>query len=148
MKIKAKVIPGYGVASGKNKDPRYPQGTVAVQIPFFEAKGLDFSSYFKGTLNVDISPYSFAIREAKIFFEGIDWSAHIPPENFYFFDVTLFYNGIPYEVLIYMPDPKTKTEHQQQKTTLELILPKIETLQYGAAIELEVNPKQMALSIS
>ena len=77
-----------------------------------------------GTINLDISPSSYEIKEPKYFFENIDWSDHIPPENFYFFDVSLFYNDTTYEGLVYMPDPKTKEDHIQIPTMLELILPK------------------------
>ncbi|WP_411030646.1 hypothetical protein [Spongiimicrobium sp. 3-5] len=146
MKIQAKVIPGFGVASGKNGDQRYPKGTISQQLPHFEARGLDLTSYFKGTLNVDITPYSYKIGNPKHFFEQVNWSDHIAPENFYFFDITLFYKNEAYEGLIYMPDPKTKEEHVQMPTTLELMLPKVNGLQYGDKIFVLVNEKQLKVS--
>ncbi len=145
MRIRAKVIPGYGVASGKNKDTRYSNGTIAEQLNHFKQKGLDLSAYFMGTLNVDISPYVYKIGTPKFFFEQIDWSDHISPENFYFFDVLLFFNDKEYKGLIYMPDPKTKEEHKQSSTTLELILPKIENLEYGSEVYLEIDTDQLQL---
>ena len=86
MKIKAVVQQGHGVASGKANDVRYPKGTLHAQFDLFRTKGLDLSPYFLGTVNVDISPYHFKIKKPKYFFEDINWSAFIPPENFYFFD--------------------------------------------------------------
>ncbi len=145
MRIEAKVIPGYGVASGKIKDSRYPKGTLAQQASYFKAKGLDLSPFYLGTLNVDVSPYNFTIKTPKHFYEQINWSEYIPPENFYFFDVVLFFENTAYQGLIYMPDPKTKTEHQQFKTTLELILPKIENLNYGGKVHLEIDVTQLAM---
>ena len=43
---------GYGVASGKSNDIRFPEGTVSMQIPFFTRRGLDLSAFFPVTLNV------------------------------------------------------------------------------------------------
>ncbi len=143
MKIKAKVIPGYGAASGKNKDVRYSKGTIGTQLEHFKQRGLDLSPYFMGTLNVDISPYSYKIENPTFFFEQVDWSEHISPENFYFFDVVLTFNHKDYKGLVYMPDPETKEEHKQLSTTLELILPKIENLEYGAEVYLSLEDEQL-----
>lgn len=145
MKIQAKVIPGHGAASGKKDDSRYPGGTIALQTPYFRKLGLDLSPYHSGTLNIDIAPYSYSIKKPKHFFEEVAWTTHIPPENFYFFDIALNHNGKSYQGLIYMPDPETKTEHEQAPTTLELILPKIEGIQYGDSVEIDINEQQLAL---
>ena len=146
MKVRGKIIPGYGVASGKGNDPRYKEGTIRIQAPYFKERGLDLNSYFMGTLNVDISPSTFALGTPKYFFENVDWSDHISPENFYFFDVTLSYKGENYDGLIYMPDPNTKEEHVQKPTVLELILPKIEKLEYGHSVQLEVENEQIIIN--
>lgn len=145
MKIKAVVIPGHGVASGQGNDPRYPEGTLKAQYEHFQKRGLDLLQYFTGTVNVDISPYSFRIRQPKYFFENIQWSDHIPPENFYFFDVALQFNGEVYEGLIYMPDPATKEDHFQEPTTLELLLPKIDNVSYGDSVLINVKEEQLEL---
>ncbi len=145
-KIKGKIIPGYGVASGKGKDERYPEGTLRMQYDHFKKRGLDLGGYFLGTLNVDIAPYSFEIKKPKYFFEAIKWSSHIPPENFYFFDVTLFVEGKDYDGLIYMPGPETKVEHEQIPTVLELILPRVEGLITGQSVNLEIKEEYLEVS--
>ncbi len=145
MKIKGKICAGHGVASGKAGDLRYPQGTLKQQIPYFREKGVDLSPYFPGTINLDISPYSFRIGKPRNFLEEIDWSPHIPPENFYFFDLKLFKDRQVFEGLIYMPDPETKVEHEQRSTILELILPKIPGLQYGDTLTIEVPQEQLGI---
>ena len=43
---------GHGVASGKNFDARFPDGTIAMQMPYFKRLGIDLKSYFKGTINI------------------------------------------------------------------------------------------------
>ena len=143
MKIKGRISRGHGVASGKAGDIRYPEGTLKEQFPFFKERGLDLSPYFLGTINLDIAPFVFEIKKAKLFLEKIDWSEYIPPENFYFFDLSLRYNGQTYKGLIYMPDPATKVEHEQKNSVLELILPKVEGLNYGDQVEIEVPEDQL-----
>ena len=146
IRIEGKVIAGYGVASGKGKDPRYPNGTLMLQVPYFKEKGLDLSSYFRGTINIDISPYTFTIKKPTYYITDIDWSKHIPPENFYFFEVTLLFKERKYNGLIYMPDPKTKTDHHQINTMLEVIMPHIEGIENGAAVKLEIAEECISFS--
>ena len=146
IRIEGKVIAGYGVASGKGKDPRYPNGTLMLQLPYFKEKGLDLSSYFRGTINIDISPYTFIIKKPTYYITDIDWSKHIPPENFYFFEVTLLFKEKKYNGLIYMPDPKTKTDHNQINTMLEVIMPHIEGIENGAAVKFEIAEECISFS--
>ena len=143
MKFRGKIKRGHGVASGKAGDPRYPEGTLKMQYPYFKDRGLDLSPYFLGTINLDIAPFIYEIRRPKLFLENVNWSEFIPPENFYFFDLVLYYKNKSYQGLIYMPDPATKVEHEQKKTVLELILPKIHELNYGDQVEIEVFPDQL-----
>ena len=84
IKLKGEIKPGYGVASGKGNDERYPDGTLRLQFKYFLEKGLDLSRYYMGTINLDISPCKYQIGQPKYFFENINWSDYIPPENFYF----------------------------------------------------------------
>ncbi len=143
--VRGEIKSGHGVASGKGKDERYPEGTLKQQLKHFLKQGLDLSNYFMGTINLDISPCSYEIKKPKHFFKNIDWSDYIPPENFYFFDVTLYYKDKTYKGLVYMPDPETKEDHLQKPTILELILPKIEGLEYGVMVEIALKKDQLEI---
>jgi len=145
MRVNAVICQGHGVASGKVKDPRYPKGTISAQNEHFLARGLDLNQYFPGTINLDIAPSIFKIKKPKHFLENVNWSKYIPPENFYFFDVTLQFKGNTYKGLIYMPDPATKAEHFQNPTILEVLLPRVERLKYGEVVILEVIDEQIEL---
>ena len=105
-------------------------------MPFFKAKGLDLSNYYKGTINIDIAPYHYAIKTPTHYIEGVDWSPHIPPENFYFFQLQLEFKGQLYDGIIYMPDPKTKVDHHQLATMLEVMMPPISGIQGGEKVRL------------
>lgn len=143
MKVSGLIRKGHGVASGLSDNQRYPKGTLHEQLPYFKERGLDLSSFFLGTINLDIAPYEFAIGSPKYFFNTIPWSTHIPPENFYFFDVMLFVGDREYKGLIYMPDPTTKVDHIQERSILELILPKISGLTYGMKVSIVVKDEQL-----
>ena len=145
MRVRAKVVPGYGVASGKGNDKRYPLGTLKAQREHFRERGLDLSPFFMGTMNVDIVPLTYSLGTPRYYFEAIHWSEHIPPENFYFFDVVLFYEDVPYHGFVYMPDPATKVEHEQKRSVLELILPKIEGIIDGVSVELDIPDEQLTI---
>ena len=147
ISITGKVISGYGVASGKGKDNRYPEGTLKLQIPFFKERGLDLSAFFIGTINIDISPYQFSIKKYKYYFKEINWSTYIPPENFYFFEVQLIFKESAYEGLIYMPDPKTKFDHHQISSLFELLMPKIEGIKQGENIILKLREGDFKFTI-
>ncbi len=144
MRIKGIISPGHGVASGKTEDPRYPKGTLKAQFDFFKERGLDLSPYYLGTINLDIAPFEYLIKSPKLFLSDVDWSEYIPAENFYFFDLKAYCNTQMFQGLVYMPDPETKVEHEQRRTILELILPKIPDLGYGDIIEIEVPNLQMS----
>ena len=137
------VVKGHGVASGKGKDSRYPEGTLKLQAPFFREAGLDISRFHPGTINLDISPCSYSICSPKHYFKEINWSPFIPPENFYFFDLIAISQDKVYEGLIYMPDPETKTDHHQVPQLLELLLPKIPGLNYGSFLKISVPEDQL-----
>lgn len=141
--VRGEIKSGHGVASGKGKDERYPEGTLKQQFKYFLERGLDLSNYFMGTINLDISPCSYEIKKPKHFFQNIDWSEYIPPENFYFFDVTLYYKDKTYKGLVYMPDPETKEDHLQIPNMLELILPKIKGLEYGVSVDIALKKDQL-----
>jgi len=143
--VRGEIKLGHGVASGKGKDERYLEGTLKRQFQHFLERGLDLSNYFMGTINLDISPCSYEIKKPKYFFKNIDWSNYIPPENFYFFDVSLQYKNKIYDGLVYMPDPETKADHLQIPNMLELVLPKIKGLEYGHKVEIALKKDQLAI---
>ena len=143
--LKARVIKGYGVASGQNGDKRFPGGTIFMQKEYFRALGLNIDRFFSATLNIDIAPYSFEIINPKYFFKEVNWTEQLSAENFYFFDIKVKFQQSIYTGYIYMPDPETKEEHIQGKTTLELLLPKIENIKYGDEIEIEIPGEQMKI---
>jgi hypothetical protein len=54
--IQGEIQQGHGVASGKNAETPYPNGTIAMQAPFFKKLGLDLFNFWPGTLNISFKP--------------------------------------------------------------------------------------------
>lgn len=143
MTLKGVIVSGHGVASGQGNDPRYPEGTLALQLPHFQKQGLNLTSYYPGTINVFLKGKKVVIIQPKYTVLNVNWSSHIPPENFFFFDVAVVFDGKKYQGLIYMPDPKTKTDHYQGASIVELLLPKIPGVKTGKSISLIVEDEQI-----
>jgi hypothetical protein len=149
VQIDGIVQAGYGVASGKSSDVRFPQGTLALQKPLFADQGLNLDHYFLGTINVSIYPHQYIIKRSKYTFRNVNWAVNEPAEDFSFFDcrITLDH-GTPIEGLIYYPHPETKPEHFQAPEVLEIMTPWIQNLNYGDHVILEVDRTQIDILIS
>ena len=146
QRVRACVVEGHRVASGTNGDARFPGGTLRMQTPFFRERGLDLGGFYSGTVNVSIAPLQYRVREPRLTFRQVKWHATEPAEDFSFFDVRLARSGGErVDGLIYYPHPETKPEHFQKPDVLELLLPFVEGIRYGAALELEIPREQMEI---
>jgi hypothetical protein len=142
--ILARVVEGHRVASGLNGNPRFPGGTLRMQIPHFQALGLDLSIFHLGTLNVSIAPLAYRVLKARHTFSRMKWHPSEPAEDFSFFDVSVIQLGErPVTGLIYFPHPDTKPEHFQQPDVLELLLPYMAGSAYGMLLNLQIPKAQM-----
>ena len=142
----ARVVPGHRVASGQNGNPLFPGGTLQMQIPFFQALGLDLSPYHGGTLNVSIAPLRYRVLRPRLTFHEVKWHPTEPAEDFSFFDVRLLRDGATtVEGLVYYPHPITKRAHFQKPDVLEILLPFLDGLSYGTDIRLEVRTDQILI---
>lgn len=146
MQVKGHVKQGYGVASGKSGDPRFPKGTLELQKPLFQARGLNLDGYYLGTINLSIAPHKYQVKVPKCTFRQVKWSPENPAEDFSFFDCRILtdsndrLNG-----LIYYPHPETKPEHFQSPDVLEIITFPIDGLYDGEQLMIEVDREQMAI---
>lgn len=136
---------GYGVASGIADDPRFPHGTLRMQFPHFKARGLDLNGCFPGTINLDIAPLRFALREPDITFEMLHWSPQVPAETFSFCACEITYTRGSTTAWIYYPHPETKPEHFHGDSTIELLAPLIDGLVNGSALRLTVEKAKLRI---
>ena len=142
----ARVVQGHRVASGQNGNPRFPGGTLRMQIPCFLALGLDLRGLFIGTLNVSMAPLRYRVVKAKHTFRKVKWHPTEPAEDFSFFDVRVWRPDAPaVNGYIYFPHPETKPEHFQKPDVLELLLPLMEGVKYGAELDIEIPATQMVI---
>jgi hypothetical protein len=137
------LVQGYRVASGPSKD--YPYGALDRQRPFFKAGGLDLNDYFNGSLNVDIRPFEFTMLKPAFTFHHVEWTDLHPPEHFSFSRCRVLFNGADYDGWVYYPHPETKLRHFQNPSLLEIIAMEIPEIQYGDAVDVMLNPDEIAV---
>ena len=144
QQIPAIIVQGHRVASGLNGNPRFPGGTLKMQLPLFKALGLDLSHFYLGTLNVSVAPLAYRLGAPRHQFRDVKWHPVEPPEDFSFCDVRVVLDAAEaVEGFVYYPHPETKPEHFQAPDVLELLLPWMPTFAYGNRIELQVPEAQM-----
>lgn len=139
------VIPGHGVASGRAAGSPYPQGSVAMQMPFFAALGLDLKDCWAGTLNVSIAPNTWTLLRADYCFENLAWTDLHPPETFSFVQLHLTWKTQRISAWLYRPHPETKAAHHQTPSVMEIVAPRLDGLNYGDAVVLEFAARMIAI---
>ncbi|PSO50657.1 MAG: hypothetical protein BRC33_02555 [Cyanobacteria bacterium SW_9_44_58] len=146
IQVKGHVKKGYGVASGMSSDPRFPRGTLELQKPFFQERGLNLDDYYLGTINLSISPHRYQVKVPKYTFRNVKWSSENPAEDFSFFDCRILIDSNKkLNGLIYYPHPETKPEHFQSPDILEIITFPIDDLKERDKLIIEVNQQQMEI---
>lgn len=138
MIIKGKIVKGHGIATGISTSNPYPKGSLEMQFPFFKEMGLDLYQFFKGTINIEISPFSWKPLKPDYYLENVNWTNQIPPESFIFFECKLLFESNTYPAIIYFPDPKTKVQHFQEENMIEVISSEISSIEYGKEIEIKI----------
>jgi len=135
--IHGTLVEGYRVASGPSRD--YPYGALDRQRPIFESRGLDLRGYFNGTLNIDISPYTFEMLNPEFTFRLVEWTDLHPPEHFSFSRCKVLFQGLEYDGWVYYPHPETKLRHFQNPSLLEVVAKEIPGIVYGDELDVLVN---------
>lgn len=143
--VEGVVAPGHGIASGKTKDLRFPQGTIAPQIPHFAARGLNLESFFPGTLNVDIAPQGFSMGTPSHTFRDVQWHPEFK-EHFSFCSVAIAVGHNVTGGFLYYPQPETKTEFMDGPTQLQILAPMIPDVKYGARVKIYFNSSEFRVS--
>ncbi|MFE4107397.1 hypothetical protein [Almyronema epifaneia] len=147
LQVEGVVIAGHQVASGAATDSPYPAGTIALQTPAFQERGLDISVYHPATLNLSIAPYHLALKSPAYQFPHVRWTELCPPETFSFCDCQLSFAENVYSGLVYYPHPETKVRHFQPASLIEVLAPKIPDITYGTHLQLRLDPAQVKLTL-
>ena len=145
MIVNGVIVQGHGIASGKAQDSPYPKGSLAMQAEYFKKGGLNLSSHYLGTLNVDITPLKWEPKAADYIFKNVEWTTVIPAEHFSFLKCDLNFEGKWYDALTYYPHPVTKITHFQNPGVMEVITKKIPGLGYGKEVEIKIDTEKITL---
>lgn len=145
--IATTLVQGHQVASGLGLDPRFPGGTIRMQIPAFLERGFDLTRFYPATLNLSTGSTGFQLGKPDHTFQGVSWHPKEPAEDFSFFSCEVRSEGSPgwCDGWIYYPHPETKPEHFQPANLLEVLVERrIPGLVYGCRVELRVDPARVA----
>jgi hypothetical protein len=145
VRVGGVVVEGHRVASGANRDPRFPGGTIAMQAPHFRAWGLDLSSYHPATLNLSVAPHTVNLGQAEVTLRQVRWHPTEPAEDFSFAPCLLETARRTVDALVYWPHPDTKPRHIQSPDVVELLAPWIEGLGYGDRVTLVTGDGALVL---
>ena len=139
--ISGTIVAGHRVASGPSNE--YPYGTIEKQKPYFKELGLDLERFYSGTLNVSISPFTFAMLNPEHTFRHVAWTDLHPPEDFSFSRCMVRFGGGEYAGYVYYPHPETKMRHFQNASILEIMAANIPGLKYGDQVEVELRTDEI-----
>ena len=139
--VPGRVALGHGVASGRDGDERFPQGTLALQFPHFVEAGIPIEGYLPATINVDL-PFELVPQKPVARIEQLEWLAGYPAETFEFFDARIAVAGEVHRALVYRPDPATKPEFTQPASVVEVLAPRLRGLGPRTPVSLWVDPDQ------
>ncbi len=142
QRAKGVVVAGHGVASGRASDSPFAGGTIALQAPHFAARGLDLSPFVAATVNLDIAPHRLVPVSPRWTFADVEWTDVHGPETFSFVECTARWREEEHAGLVYLPHPETKPMHHQPSTVIELLLPSLDGLAPGDALDVSVTPDQ------
>ena len=144
ISVHGRVLQGYRVASGPSAD--YPYGSLDRQRPIFAARGFDLSSYFNGTLNIDIRPQKFTLLKPEFTFQHVEWTDLHPPEHFSFSHCKVIFKDVEYDGWVYYPHPETKIRNFQDPSLLEVIAKTIPGISYGDELDILVNHEEILIT--
>ena len=136
--LKGILIKGYRVASGPSE--AYPEyGSIEKQKPYFKKLGLNLDDVFNGTLNISIEPYKFKIVSPQYRFKNVKWTELTNAEDFSFSECKIHFQGKESNGWVYYPDPKTKKDHFQSASTVEILAPHIKGINYNDELEISLK---------
>lgn len=141
MFIEGKIIPGKGIASGKNVDANGLTKTIEYQLPFLSAAGVPVDNIRPGTINVGIAPREFKILKPDYTVSCTWWpgSEQTPPfeETFSLVNATVLFEKTAYRGFIYYPMPSKYKSHPDSK--IEVLAENIPGVASELPIGLEVK---------
>ncbi len=145
-RVKGVVVKGRGWTSGVGETCPFPHGTVGLQLPCFLQRGLDLSEFYPATLNVSIRPREFSIRNPRLTFRKVTWSAEHPPEDFSFLPCWVTFGDQHVSGFIYYPHPETKVRYFLDNSTLEVITKYLKSIGEGDSLILEFDANELEVT--
>jgi hypothetical protein len=141
--VSGRVVEGHRVASGQAERSPYPAGSIALQVPHFQVRGLDLSRFYPATLNVEIAARRFVMKNPAYRFEQVRWFLPNLPEDFSFSRCQVGVRDRLCDGWVYYPHPDTKPAHWQAPNIIEVITSWLDGITYGDAVTLHLDPLEI-----
>jgi hypothetical protein len=145
IRVEGTLLRGHGVAGGSAPDSPHPEGTIALQAPFFAERGLELSGYHLATLNISTAPWVVRIQSPAFYFADVPWTPLHGPESFDIIDVRVDTGHRRVHGWGYRPTAETKADHPQPPDVLEVIAPFLPEVHDLKGLILELDPGQVVL---
>lgn len=145
VRVFGRVVVGHGVASGRAGDPRFPDGTLALQWPTFAAvDDLPLDGLHRATLNVATRPARVRVVAPWWTVRDVRWHPDVPAEDFSFVPCRAAVGaGASADGLVYWPHPETKPDHHQPDDVVELLLPRMAGVHEDAVVRVDLPASQV-----
>jgi len=146
------VVRGHGVASGAGGDPRFPRGTVAVQLPLLQAGVPELADWlggapFAGTINVALAGVAVTSGVPDATVADLRWTEHFAPETFFLSRAAMVHAGVERRAWLYIPDPATKPpDHPPLAGVVELLARRVPGLAYGDPVTLRFAARTLRVT--
>ena len=118
-----------------------------MQLPFFKQRGLDLYRFYPATLNINIFPKKFELKNPRYTFRDVKWFADHHSEDFSFFGCKVIHKNKMYDGYIYYPRPETKTAHFHDGSTIEIMTKYLKDIYYDSEIKLVFNSNEVCVSL-
>jgi len=79
-------------------------------------------------------------------FKKVKWTELTNAEDFLLSRCKIKFQGKEYNGWVYYPDPKTKKEHFQSTSTVEVLAPFIKGIKYGNKLEISLNSIEIKIN--
>ena len=111
------VVAGRGVVSGRSGDPRFPSGTI----------------------NVELDHGPIDLGEPDHLLPSVKWRDDMPPEDFSLWRVSPIHAGGTWPALVHRPHPETRPQHHQPEDVIENLAPLIPDLAEGDRVTIALH---------
>lgn len=146
VRLSGTTVHGHQVASGRSAQSPHPAGTIALQQRHFAARGFDLDGLERATVNLALDDVrTVEVVRPTFTLTNVAWTDLHAAEDFSFVACRVHRSGRAEAGYVYWPHPETKPANFQPGNVIELLLPRIDGLDYGDRLDVELPERALLL---